>query len=136
MSIDTAEQHFALLIRPDYTFKILDWPSTSESRDTLKTLYREIECSLVAAVDITSKLTMWVDDEGICKNLPANAPATRLYGLYQPLSQPYYGNAVFTGGTDPEGNTLGLNEDQAITVVLRHLDAIVHMPSSRQKHDD
>ncbi|MFI5752423.1 DUF3846 domain-containing protein [Streptomyces sp. NPDC051644] len=134
MSTTTTEQHFALLIRPDFTFKIIDWPT--KSGNTLKTLYREIECDLVAAVDITTKLTMWVDDEGICKGSPVNEPATRLYALYQPLHQPYYGNAVFTGGLDHEGNTLGLNEDQAITVLLRHLDAIIHMPSSRQKHDD
>ncbi|MFI1831299.1 DUF3846 domain-containing protein [Streptomyces sp. NPDC020412] len=113
-----ADSH-ALLIRTDGFFELLDWPKRTHVH--LNTLYAAIGCQNVAAVDITEKLTMWLDDEGICKDAPVNVPATLLYAARNPLHQHYYGHAVITGGTDRRGNTLGLTAEQLMDLVEEHL---------------
>ncbi|MGY3341153.1 hypothetical protein ACVW0K_007346 [Streptomyces filamentosus] len=63
-------------------------------------------------------LTMWVDDEGAIANNPVeNAFAALLIYRYAIPNQPYFGNAVFTGGTDEEGETLGLTKDQILELI-------------------
>ncbi|MFB7346134.1 DUF3846 domain-containing protein [Streptomyces hydrogenans] len=113
--INHARPH-ALLVCPDGFFKVIDWPA--ESAQNLRTLYAEIECDRVDAVDITRTLTMWVDDEGaIVSNPSENAFAGLLIYRYATPPQPYFGNVIFTGGVDAEGNTLGLTDDQTLELV-------------------
>ncbi|MFH9590675.1 DUF3846 domain-containing protein [Streptomyces luteogriseus] len=100
---------FALVLRPDSSFDVIEWRSTG---DTLNTLYREIDCTSIAVVDLSSEVSMWLDDEGMFKNSPVNIPALTLYAISAPVHQSYHGTAVFTGGPDARGDTTGLTLDQ------------------------
>ncbi|MEU5490878.1 DUF3846 domain-containing protein, partial [Streptomyces sp. NPDC020196] len=51
----------ALLLRTDGSFELIDWPTDSQ----LNTLYQAIDCQNIDAVDISDRLTMWLDDEGL-----------------------------------------------------------------------
>ncbi|MBO1332550.1 DUF3846 domain-containing protein [Streptomyces sp. VRA16 Mangrove soil] len=122
---------FALLIRTDGRFRLLDWPATENDR--LKLLYAALDCDHIDAAQITERLTLWVDDEGMLNDSPANPCATRLYALHRPAHQTYYGHALFTGGADAEGNTLGLTTDEAAHLVEMHLTA-GRIPAQRTRH--
>lgn len=122
---NTAEK-FALLLRTDGTFCLIDWPAEGH----LRLLYTAIDCDRVDAVRVTQKLTMWVDDEGMVNDSPANLSATHLYAHHHEPHQAYYGNAVFTGGADRHGNTLGLTPDQILELVEQHLTSIF-IPAQR-----
>ncbi|MEV6617328.1 DUF3846 domain-containing protein [Streptomyces sp. NPDC051051] len=98
----------ALVLHPDTSFNVIEWRSTG---DTLSTLYREIDCTSIAVVDLSPEVSMWLDDEGMLKNSPVNIPALTLYALSAPVHQPYHGTAVFTGGPDTRGDTKGLTLD-------------------------
>jgi len=67
----------------------------------------------VQAVDFTPQLTIWVNEEGKLHGLPINPMATFLWEKYFGLTDYICGNVIFTGGTDDEGYTLGLNEETA-----------------------
>lgn len=112
---------FALLIRTDGQFRLLDWPTDPNA--TLKVIYAAVDCTHFDAVHVTESITMWVDDEGLLNDSPANLPATLLYALHRPPHQLYHGHALFTGGADAEGNTLGLTGDQAAHLTELHLTA-------------
>ncbi|MEU1854298.1 DUF3846 domain-containing protein [Streptomyces sp. NPDC019990] len=100
---------FALVLRPDASFDVIEWHSTG---DTLSTLYREINCTSIAVVDLSPEVSMWLDDEGMLKASPVNIPALQLYAISAPVHQSYHGTAVFTGGPDARGNTKGLTLDR------------------------
>ncbi|ORT54185.1 DUF3846 domain-containing protein [Streptomyces sp. CB03238] len=126
----TTTESYALLLRTDGTFELLDWPNGTHVH--LNTLYKAIGCQNVAAVDITDKLTMWLDDEGLYNGSVVNRPATLLYAAHQPPHQLYYGHAVITGGTDRHGNTLGLTRDQVLELVEHHLMTLdIPIPAQR-----
>ncbi|WP_327667929.1 MULTISPECIES: DUF3846 domain-containing protein [unclassified Streptomyces] len=112
---------FALLVRTDGQFRLLDWPANDDQH--LKILYAACDCDHIDAVQITDHLTMWVDDEGMLNDSALNQGATLLYALHRPLHQPYFGHALFTGGADAEGNTLGLTELEATRLVEIYLTA-------------
>ncbi|MFI8515287.1 DUF3846 domain-containing protein [Streptomyces sp. NPDC085460] len=125
MSKISNARSFALLVRPDGFFKIIDWPA--ETGDNLKTLRAEIECRTVDVFDVTETLSMWVDDEGLyAENPHVNVPASLILFRYCTPPQRYVGNAVFTGGADPHGATLGLTEDQ-VTELIGHMLTILAM---------
>ncbi|MFI1004946.1 DUF3846 domain-containing protein [Streptomyces galbus] len=112
---------FALVLRPDASFDVIEWNSTG---DTLSTLYREICCLSIAVVDLSPELSMWLDDEGMTKNRAVNIPALRIYALSAPIHQSYHGTAVFTGGPDARGDTKGLTLDQCHALLkLAGIDA-------------
>lgn len=118
----TAEHQFALVLHTDGTFELIDWPTQDGA--TLPLLYSKIGTDRVDVVSITSRLDMWLDDEG-AGTKPLAEYATRLYGRYQPIHQPYFGTVVLTGGANRHGDTLGLTLDQALELITRWLD-IVH----------
>ncbi|MCW8383979.1 DUF3846 domain-containing protein [Streptomyces justiciae] len=143
MSATTADRQFALVVKADGTFELIEWPTKSGT--TLHTLYKAIECDRVDVVDLTTRLSMWVDDEGMCNGSDLNQYASRLYGLHQPLYQPYFGTAVFTGGLDADGETLGLDQDQALNLLTRYLDILIQvtnvtdtdlLPKQTRRHED
>lgn len=72
--------------------------------DELSILQEAVD-GLIQPVDFFG-FTMWVNEEGLLRNdLQRNFPLMSIY------STPIMGNAVFTGNTDDEGNTLPLSED-------------------------
>ncbi|UUA11615.1 MULTISPECIES: DUF3846 domain-containing protein [Streptomyces] len=112
---------FALVLRPDASFSVIEWP---HSTDNLNTLYCEIGCTSIAAVDLSPKVCMWLDDEGLLKNSPINHLAMLLYSISAPIHQAYHGTAVFTGGPDARGNTKGLTLDRCNALLeLAGIDA-------------
>lgn len=67
---------------------------------------------LIQAVDLSSNLTMWCNEEGKLNGLPVNPVATAMWTRYFGETDVIVGNVVFTGGSDEEGETTGLlNED-------------------------
>ncbi len=91
------------------------WTSTT-SRDTLAWLQDTVG-GLVDVVALTDTIDMWLNDEGIYQCEP-NPAATLLaadlsgHGVHQM----FYGPAVFTGGCDEDGTTLGLSAPAAAAV--------------------
>ncbi|WP_445277424.1 DUF3846 domain-containing protein [Streptomyces sp. DSM 41033] len=123
----------ALILRTDGEFEIIDWPATG-ARGHLETLYRAIDCHAVDAVDISPTLTMWLNDEGLITGAPVNRSATILYALHNEPTQHYVGNVVITGGTDRNGETLGLTKDEIAALVELHLTFIpVTVPGMRDR---
>ncbi|PRH79037.1 hypothetical protein C6N75_11755 [Streptomyces solincola] len=129
------EHPHALLLRPDSTFEVLDWPSSGSG---LPTLYRAIECTAVDVVRITPELDMWLNDEGMIDGTPINRWATAVYAAHRPPHQWYHGNVVLTGGADSHGNTIGLTDQQVIDLTADHLDIAISLmavkiPTQRTK---
>ncbi|MFC9431526.1 DUF3846 domain-containing protein [Streptomyces sp. NPDC056987] len=120
---------FALLIKPSGDFLILDWPTGS--REHLRTMYKAIGCDMVAPVDITDRLIMWVDDEGILNGRAKNVPAYKIGGMFRPLYQNYHGPAVFTGGLTRDGDTKGLTDRELTALVEAHVNLTVDIPCMR-----
>jgi hypothetical protein len=81
-----------------------------DAGNTLKILQNAVE-GWVQAVDFTADLTIWVNEEGKLNNLPINAKATKIWAHFFGNTDYMSGNAVFTGGTDEEGETLAISAD-------------------------
>jgi len=68
----------------------------------------------IEAVDLREDMTMWLNEEGKLDGLPVNVMASRMFNeAFGAGKDIMVGDAVFTGGTDDEGDTLGLTEEQA-----------------------
>lgn len=82
------------------------------SENSLKVLQTAVE-GYIEAVDIFEDLTMWVNEEFLLRSEPDPNPiATAIFGLVGG-NYTIQGRVVLTGGTDDEGNTLGLHPDIA-----------------------
>lgn len=74
---------------------------------------------LVDVVDLHKNVSMWVNDEGIVRGMPANIVASSIaYTLGLPR-QLYFGPTVFTGGRGNDDETLALTE--------QHAEALMHL---------
>jgi hypothetical protein len=84
--------------------------SGDNSLDTLQTAVG----GWVQAIDLDESLTMWLNEEGKLVGLPHNPYAQfawdKRFGAHTDYT---VGDVVFTGGTDDEGYTLGLDQDTA-----------------------
>jgi hypothetical protein len=101
----------AVIVRADLSTEILDI-----TENELSQLQQAVD-GLIQPVDI-GPVTMWVNEEGLMRNdLKANWIAS---GFMKEIGSgtPIMGDAVFTGGTDEDGNTLGMPED-AMSELLR-----------------
>jgi len=68
---------------------------------------------LEVTAPIDNAWTLWVDEDGISKNLPFNARATRFAhatGWGAPADYQILGPSFFTGPADPNGDTLAVPE--------------------------
>lgn len=82
------------------------------ANDLLHELYRQIDCRVVAAVDLESGVTMWLDEEALINNNPEpNLNATMVAMDGGAGHQIYYGVAVFTGAPDADGETQPLSAE-------------------------
>ncbi|MEV0493395.1 DUF3846 domain-containing protein [Streptomyces atratus] len=118
-------QAFAFLVQPTGRFRLLHW-------DTVATPHAALRADAVRPVDITTQLTMWVDDDATAFRVQMNAPAVGLLLAYQERVHPYYGDVVFTGSTDAEGAPRGLTEDQALALLDRYLQRRAQLPRARR----
>jgi hypothetical protein len=89
----------ALIIKADF--------AVEETGTELKELQTAVD-GYIEAIDLSPELTMWVNEEYLLRNeLIINPLASALYASIGG-NQPVFGDVVLTGGTDPEGYTLGL----------------------------
>lgn len=81
--------------------------------------YREIGCSTVDCFAVTDWIDAWVDDEALFADEPRrNEVARRLIAeLADAEVLPITGTVVFTGGADSQGDTMGLDDVQALGIV-------------------
>ena len=105
----------ALQIKTDGTLTELDL-----SQNSLETLQQAVE-GLVQAVDIAGDLTMWCNEEGKMISLPHNPYGQAFWETAFPVSEfgrtdYIVGDIVLTGGTDAEGETLGLSVAQVFQI--------------------
>jgi hypothetical protein len=77
----------------------------------LKTLQEKVG-GWVQAIDLTSSLTMWANEEGKLVGLPVNGFATELWESRFGATDIIVGDIVITGGADDEGETIGLTDAQ------------------------
>ena len=92
----------ALRINTDFTTEILDLED-----DSLKKLQDAVG-GLIQAVDLHDDLTLWCNEEGKLIGLTPNIIGTHLYEKNFAVQDTIMGDIVFTGGTDDEGDNLGL----------------------------
>jgi hypothetical protein len=92
----------ALRINTDFTTEILDLED-----DTLKKLQGAVG-GWVQAIDLQENLTLWCNEEGKLIGLTPNVIGTHLWEKSFGMTDVIMGDVVFTGGTDDEGENLGL----------------------------
>lgn len=79
----------------------------SETGLSLKELQTAVD-GLIQPIDITESLTMWVNEEFLFRSEPDPNTVGTVFFSEVGGSYDIHGTVVFTGGTDPEGATLGL----------------------------
>jgi hypothetical protein len=93
----------ALRINTDFTTEVLDLDT-----DTLEKLQGAVG-GLIQAVDLHDDLTLWCNEEGkLINGMQPNVIGTHLYEKSFSVTDIIMGDVVFTGGTDDEGENLGL----------------------------
>lgn len=82
------------------------------AEDELTKLQSAVD-GLIQPIDLDTHATMWVNEEGLFRSdLEMNEIATAIYAeMYGDIANPLIGDAVFTGGTDEEGETLTLPQE-------------------------
>lgn len=84
------------------------------------TVLQEGVSGWVQAVDLAEDLTLWLNEEGKLADLPHNTFAQAIwnerYGYYTDY---IVGDIVLTGGVGPEGETLGLSDEQVDALTSR-----------------
>lgn len=72
---------------------------------------------LIQPVDLSETLTMWVNEEYVfMPHLELNPLASAFFQIMAGADYPIYGNVIFTGGTDEDGNLLDLSTEDAIRI--------------------
>jgi hypothetical protein len=95
-------------VSTDSTIEILDLDAPVGS---LAVLQAAVD-GYVQAVDLNESMTLWCNEEGKMVGLPRNDFATRMWEKRFGATDIIVGNAVFTGGVNEEGKTLGLTDEQ------------------------
>jgi hypothetical protein len=94
----------ALRINTDFTTEVLDLET--ESYEQL----RDAVGGLIQCVDLRDDLTIWVNEEGkLINGMQPNVIATHMWSKSFGPTDVIMGNAVFTGGTDEEGDNVALS---------------------------
>lgn len=94
------------------------------SSDSLQTLQTAVG-GWVQAIDLASDLSMWCNEEGKLTGLPHNPYAQFMWDeVFGAHTDYLVGDIVLTGGTDSEGETIGLTQEQvdiikAVTVKVQ-----------------
>lgn len=94
------------------------------SSDSLETLQKAVG-GWVQAVDLDSDLSLWCNEEGKMNGLPHNTIAQSFWDkAFGEHTDYIVGDIVLTGGTDSEGDLIGLTHEQIEQVLaeVRHLN--------------
>lgn len=108
----------AFVVEPDGTNYIQHF-----EQEPLRILQGIVE-GLIEPVDIAKGFTLWVNEEGKLTGKTPNKVATALYQRKYGAVDIVVGTVVFTGGTDEEGETLGLT-DETIQLLQRVTDKVL-----------
>ena len=73
---------------------------------------RDAVGGLIQAVDLSPNMTMWCNEEGKLMGLTPSIIGTYMWEKTFGMTDVIVGNVVFTGGTDEDGETLGLEPKQ------------------------
>lgn len=85
---------------------------TATNEDSLSKL-QEAVGGWVQAIDLSDTLSIWCNEEGKLINLPHNPYAQVIWDeVFGAHTDYIVGDVVFTGGTDDEGYTLGISDEQ------------------------
>ncbi|MEV0996812.1 DUF3846 domain-containing protein [Nonomuraea sp. NPDC050202] len=109
----------AIVLTPQGEIREVNLPTTGSSLDVM---YREIGCRSVDVVRLTSRLDMWLDDEGIYTQ-EINPFATALARHHGYTYQPYFGTVLLCSVTD-EGDSIDLTVDQVRALLAHLLDVV------------
>ncbi len=109
---DAITQLRVVVVFEDGTVYDDTWTLTAD-KDCLAHL-QEVVGGLVDCVGLTPTADLWVNDEGLylCEPNPVASVLAHVMAD-RDLAQPLFGPAVFTGGVDEDGGTLGLSEEAA-----------------------
>ena len=103
----------AIKISTDGILTELDLDSPEGSLKVLQTAVG----GYVQAIDLNHTVTMWINEEGKLEGLPLNFHGTMFWSARFGFgTDQIVGDVVFTGGTDQEGDTLGLTPDVEKTI--------------------
>lgn len=103
----------AVLLNVDETYEFVDLPAESPAR--LHTMRDLLQCSAIDCVRLTSRIDMWIDDEGLY-NHPVNPLATAIAVLYGYAWQLYHGPALLAGFNPDTGDTIPLDHGQLLAI--------------------
>jgi len=107
----------AIKVTPGFGFEVLDI-----EENFLPTMQGAVE-GLIQPIDYNDNLTIWVNEEFYSLSDPdVNFVATSFYHALG-VERPILGNAVFTGGTDEDGEVLGLTPELHEAIVEIVLEA-------------
>lgn len=101
----------AVIIKTTGERKTVDLEDPSKSE---LSIMQEVVGGWVEPVDVADGMTLWCNEEGKIQGLPSNYPAMQSTsaGEFLMPGDVIAGDVIITGGTDDEGDTLGLTEDQ------------------------
>lgn len=105
----------ALVIHPDGNVVEVDLDDNEVGQ-----IGKFLDCPRVDCVALTSRLDMWIDDDGF-EVLPANPVATALARRFGFVWQDYYG-PVLLCSVDADRNSVDLDRDQVVGVLTHLLD--------------
>lgn len=111
----------AILITPEADIVPIALPADPDQRQAV--MYAVIRCNRYDVVALTTRLDMWIDDEGIYSS-PVNEVATALAIQHGLGWQPYYGPVLITGGVDGEGETVPLTPDMVRVLIASASDIV------------
>jgi hypothetical protein len=109
----------AVVLHPDGEISELNL-SPDDTHQRLRQIYAAIRCSTVRVLPLTTRLDMWLDEEGPCTQ-QVNQPATLLARRFG-RSGPYYGPVVLCSVSE-DGDAIDLTLDQ-FRSLLAHLNDI------------
>jgi hypothetical protein len=98
-----AETRLALIVKSDSTAEVVEL-----GQDSLTVMQTAVR-GLIEAVDLSDDVTMWVNEEGLYLESIINPLATLLFSELG-ADHPIKGDVIFTGGTDQDGETMGLGQ--------------------------
>ena len=110
----------AVVITPELEATTLDIEG-----DELSKLQSAVD-GYIEAVTLAEDVVMWVNEEFVFRpDLKPNLVGSAFYAEIGG-TRPIFGTVVITGGTDPEGYTIGLTQDD--------VDSLIEMVESARSH--
>ena len=111
----------AILITPEADIVPITLPDNPDHRQAV--MRAVIRCDLYDVVALTTRLDMWIDEEGIYRH-PVNQLATLLAARHGFTWQKYHGPVLLTGGPDQDGETLPLTPDMVRALLTSVADIV------------